>query len=493
MLDDLNNMPDKPPFIQVMGKAAAMTIPIAMFLGATLAPELAIGMMLGDNLGIVLTNAVVAQFWSMLANKAMDERDIKNPLTRLGVDMLIGTASTSGALDIRGIYRLGFNRSANLAKEMSKNLANSVPDTLPEGTKQVIFVSHNISDKKGIWGKRYVNNLNRNKDILFSKESVGNHFVPALRTDDFYLSPALFMGNAFIIPVIQISLLNFFKRGYNPDGLKTAALALAYKAKHPDVDISFLGTCGGGSVVKEANEILKAAGVNSKKNLTAGTANFGIINSKEYENFISSKEKWYIKLFYGRNNYNIEFVTDHTKYFGDPFFDYVMVKRMNGHDISDDIKEGQVYIKIKDSIDKDINKLTKDVKDKIQKHDFLKPVEELVDLEKKITKETDGGSDIVKHYIEKIMVDRIDLVLEKYISNLDGGYKDLYVKISKEKNIDTFNSSGGLTKKKLESMTNDLYGLKQELLALSDSNTKNSVIKILDDHIRSFNAYQLTF
>ena len=495
MLDDLNNMPDKPPFVQAMGKAAAMSIPIGIFLGATLAPELAIGMILGDNLGIVLTNAVVAQFWSMLANKAMDERDIKNPLTRLGVDMLIGTASTSGALDIRGIYRLGFHRSAHLAKEMSKDLADSVPDVLPEGTKQVIFVSDNVADTNGSWGRRYTNKLNgasyREQDHLFAKEVEGNYFVPALRSKDFNVDGKLFGDNGYLLPVIKLGFFNVFKKGYNPDALKTSALVMAYKIKHPDIDIGFLGTCGGGFVTKEANEILKTAGVISKQNLTAGTANFGIINSKEYKNFIASDEKWYIKLFHSQKNYDVDFVPGHDEYYKNDFFNYIMLRTMNGHDIQSDIASGKNYVGLKDFAKESIEEIEKSVTDVISGNDFLDLAKKIISLEDDLNKSSSGNTEAMIFYLNKELNKDFQDISFKCISGLEYD-KTLFSKARRLLNRDEDDIDSAITntlKLQFVNETKKISSLVEKVNQMPETTTKNGFINELNKLNDALNIY----
>ncbi len=96
LIDDLNNVESESEGIKVLGKIAAASIPIAGYLAATLTPEIAIGMLVGDTLGTILVSAAATQAVSFAANKAMDKMDVKNPWVRLGIDLAIGIGVGSG-------------------------------------------------------------------------------------------------------------------------------------------------------------------------------------------------------------------------------------------------------------------------------------------------------------------------------------------------------------------------------------------------------------
>jgi cell division septum initiation protein DivIVA len=96
LIDALNNIESESEGIKLLGKIAATSIPIATYLAATLTPEIAIGMLVGDTLATILASAAVTQAASFAANKAMDKMDVKNPVLRLGIDLAIAIGVGSG-------------------------------------------------------------------------------------------------------------------------------------------------------------------------------------------------------------------------------------------------------------------------------------------------------------------------------------------------------------------------------------------------------------
>lgn len=90
LIDDLNHVESESEAIKTLGKVAATSIPIAAYLAATLAPEIAIGLLAQDTLASILVSAAATQAVAFGANKAMDQADVKNPWFRLGIDLAIG-------------------------------------------------------------------------------------------------------------------------------------------------------------------------------------------------------------------------------------------------------------------------------------------------------------------------------------------------------------------------------------------------------------------
>jgi hypothetical protein len=90
LIDDLNNVESESEAIKLLGKLAAASIPISAYLAATLTPEIAVGLLVGDTLGTILTSAAATQAVSFAANKAMDNMDVDNPWVRIGIDLAIG-------------------------------------------------------------------------------------------------------------------------------------------------------------------------------------------------------------------------------------------------------------------------------------------------------------------------------------------------------------------------------------------------------------------
>lgn len=95
-IDDLNNL-DGPPAVQALGKAAAIAIPVSVYLSATLTPELAVGLMVGDGLASILAGAAAGQAASFATRNALDAAHVENPWLRIGADLVAGTAA-AGAM-----------------------------------------------------------------------------------------------------------------------------------------------------------------------------------------------------------------------------------------------------------------------------------------------------------------------------------------------------------------------------------------------------------
>jgi hypothetical protein len=420
MLDDLNNMPDKPPFVQVMGKAAAMTIPIAMFLGATLAPEIGIGMFMGDNLAIILTNVAVGQFWSFAANKVMDKAEVDNPIARIGVDLLVGTAATSGALDVRGIYRLGFHRSAKIAESrvdgFLKNFDNYVEYKVVSGktvekiesekntilnnlekADRIVFTLGGAGDVKQYQAKIMAATLNRVKDPNLEKTTFfpfmdRKIFPPDLTQEDTELTALGKGGREYF----KSTLKNF----YNEDAISLAVQVAALKKKYPDKEVSLVGYCGGGLVAREASEILKIMGIKTKNNTTIATPFVGMTSAQNFTNIISDNDV-YSNFLRPRDNFYLDTVADHIKYFEDPFFKQMFAEILRGKAV--DTKGLQLY--------DDFTKITKECN--------------IAYIHKKLNIFHDDLRQVASNFFDKeIEIDPDNYI--KTIKKIDKGIKDVF-------------------------------------------------------------------
>jgi len=403
MLDDLNNMPDKPPFVQVMGKAAAMTIPIAMFLGATLAPEIGLGMLMGDNLAIILTNAAVGQFWSFAANKVMDKAEVDNPIARIGVDLLVGTAATSGALDVRGIYRLGFHRSAKIAESRVDDFVENFDDYMKSKFKSttagktikrleeadtIIVTLGGAGDADQRQAQLIAATFNR---IRKNDESEKITFLPFMDRKIFPVGETSEDTEFSAIgKVIKAYTKDTFKKFHNEDAITLAVQIAAMKKKYPDKDFRLLGYCGGGMVAREASEILKVMGIKTKNNITIASPFVSMTSGRNFTNIISHHD---IKSDFTRprNNLYLNTVSDHMKYFEDPFLKEIVAKILNGQkvntkdlklytdftEITKKLDMGYLYKKLKfDDIDQMTSDLT-GIEKKMSYDDHIKLVEKI--------------------------------------------------------------------------------------------------------------------
>jgi hypothetical protein len=455
MLDDLNNMPDKPPFVQVMGKAAAMTIPIAMFLGATLAPEIGLGMLMGDNLAIILTNAAVGQFWSFAANKVMDKAEVDNPITRIGVDLLVGTAATSGNLDIRGVYRMNFQKSAKLAESHVDEMLKQVPDNLDEGTKSLTFVASSVGDNDQKCG-RFTSNLLSRRGKKYSSELENHQFIPAVRHNpDVNAKDADKEQQEYFTKCITSYLNNVFKKGYNPESVKIASQIAAWKKKHPNLEINMISHCGAGNTMLETQEILKKMNIETNAHITMATPYFGLIKpDKNVKNILSENDSPLFTKLGGRNDNYINTVKSHVGYAQDPFFLRSLGKLMKNEDISDEIKVSSLFSEFnknmgveKDAITKTlgtinkknditIDELSAGIEKSSRKLDYLKS-----QLNEVISTNTDESSEAVS-----FALDIYNKEIESEVSHLVNAYMKKVGGMSSELDDDLKNIDQNLNK-----------------------------------------------
>jgi tape measure domain-containing protein len=82
---------------------------------------------------------------------------------------------------------------------------------------------------------------------------------------------------AWILDVLN-TVSGTIEKGYNPSAVRMAAEAYQYKMANPEVDIDLVGHSAGGLIAKEAQEILKHLGVDSRT-LAMGTPNVGAFQS----------------------------------------------------------------------------------------------------------------------------------------------------------------------------------------------------------------------
>ncbi|MFM6916815.1 MAG: hypothetical protein ACKPKT_04460, partial [Dolichospermum sp.] len=94
------------------------------------------------------------------------------------------------------------------------------------------------------------------------------------------------------------------EKGYNPDSVKMAAEAMAYRKKYPDKPIQLAGTSGGSYVVEEAIAILERAGIKNVKGLglTAPVNNLMTTASqKNYKSLVGEFDPLNVAMFGGKN------------------------------------------------------------------------------------------------------------------------------------------------------------------------------------------------
>ncbi|MFM6434761.1 MAG: hypothetical protein ACKPGW_06240, partial [Microcystis panniformis] len=86
---------------------------------------------------------------------------------------------------------------------------------------------------------------------------------------------------------IDMLLHTNIEKGYNPDSVKMAAEAMAYRQKYPDKPIQLAGTSGGSYVVEEAIAILERAGIKNVKGLGLTAPINNLMTTASQQNFKS--------------------------------------------------------------------------------------------------------------------------------------------------------------------------------------------------------------
>ncbi|MFM6725780.1 MAG: hypothetical protein ACKPJF_15260, partial [Dolichospermum sp.] len=103
---------------------------------------------------------------------------------------------------------------------------------------------------------------------------------------------------------IDMLLHTNIEKGYNPDSVKMAAEAMAYRQKYPDKPIQLAGTSGGSYVVEEAIAILERAGIKNVKGvgLTAPINNLMTTASQQnFKSLVGEFDPLNVVMFGGKN------------------------------------------------------------------------------------------------------------------------------------------------------------------------------------------------
>jgi hypothetical protein len=116
---------------ELMGKAVKASIPVVVYLGLTLGPEVIIGLAMKESLEAILVSAAVGQAVSFGANKAMDKANIENVWVRAGIDLAIGIAA-GGLLASNKHFKV--LSKADQATRQGKKIAETAIKNTDEGT-----------------------------------------------------------------------------------------------------------------------------------------------------------------------------------------------------------------------------------------------------------------------------------------------------------------------------------------------------------------------
>ena len=152
LIDTLNHLEGQPESIQAMGRIAATSIPISVYLAAVLTPEFAIGAMTGSSLSSILVSAAVGQAASVAANKAMDKAHVDNPIARIAIDVAV---SIGAGISIQKVAKSLEKKAATTAeKTVAKNVAakaekqaNTAKVSFEAASKKATTLSNQLQDQ----------------------------------------------------------------------------------------------------------------------------------------------------------------------------------------------------------------------------------------------------------------------------------------------------------------------------------------------------------
>jgi hypothetical protein len=116
---------------ELIGKAVKASIPVVVYLGLTLGPEVIIGLAMKESLEAILVSAAVGQAVSFGANKAMDKANIENQWVRAGVDLAVGIAA-GGLLASNKHFKV--LSKADQASRTGKKVAETAIKATEQGT-----------------------------------------------------------------------------------------------------------------------------------------------------------------------------------------------------------------------------------------------------------------------------------------------------------------------------------------------------------------------
>ena len=140
LLYDLTNIESESEFIKTMGKLAATSIPIAIYLSAVLTPEIAIGLLLRQRLSTILTFAALGQVSTLLSNKISDEAGVENFWGRLGIDFAVNLVAGISLESAWAIGRSLKNKGAQQAvKAIEPSIQMQAANSLYENGGNVKF------------------------------------------------------------------------------------------------------------------------------------------------------------------------------------------------------------------------------------------------------------------------------------------------------------------------------------------------------------------
>jgi len=308
---------------------------------------------------VAKANAEASQKAKEVSQKAQPSQSAQTPSTKgLKADHVALAAGAAligmplaAYLSARLNYRIGFNKSAEMAKKQAEEISKQnyqpsdyekqkakeagavlpknekmVPDVLYGGTtlsreiavqtkgedrsslplaKQVTLVVNGFDTTGNTYGSSDIANT------LMGKEFSDHHIVP-ISNKGFSLEGKVPGPKEFV----KEQSAKVIKEGRNPVAVRLAATAYAFHQKHPDLPINLVGYSGGGMATHEAAEILKKMNVPVKV-ANFGTPYFGMTETGGNSITFSYPDDFVTKKTPVKNEINVNGVKDHYSYLKD--------------------------------------------------------------------------------------------------------------------------------------------------------------------------------
>ncbi|MFM6648909.1 MAG: hypothetical protein ACKPJO_10990, partial [Dolichospermum sp.] len=127
--------------------------------------------------------------------------------------------------------------------------------------------------------------------------------VKALQKNGTIPKDVKFLDRQLSDPIPFDRLLDNVEKGSNPDAVKLASQAMAYRRKYPDKPINLAGNSGGSYVVEEAIGILERAGYENIKGVGISAPFSGltpVASSKNFKSIVGDVDPLYLATFGGK-------------------------------------------------------------------------------------------------------------------------------------------------------------------------------------------------
>ncbi len=217
-------------------------------------------------------------FQKLFKELFVDPNDIRELALRVA-----GTGLRTAAIPFRIRKRARLAESVDEAKAQSKGI--EVPDDIKKG-QTISLVTGGINFEKGGLNTYFAENLMKRLTPGAYSVPVTNPWSNDTETLGFLAGMAKkIQGDSYKPQPIDRLLQVAIEKGHNPDSIKMASHAMAYREKYPESPIMLSGTSGGTYVVEEAIAILEKAGLKNIKGLGIAAPLAGLTRTASRKNY----------------------------------------------------------------------------------------------------------------------------------------------------------------------------------------------------------------